>query len=228
MSSRPDRAEAHRARRASSHAVIAVRGMPGAKSRLASRLDVEQRRGLVTSMLSDMLAALRGVEGLTTWVMTQSRDVADLAKQAGVGVAADRGRGNLNQAFARVRDDIARRYPDADMIALPGDLPLLSAPDMQALLAMKETADVVIAPAFSDGGTNAVALPVRSPMTFHFGPESFSAHLASAAINGLSTATVERPGFGIDVDDCADLTAIEAQPIGGATRAWFHSLKVST
>ena len=67
--------------------VIAARGGPAAKSRLAGRLGPEQREALVEAMLADMLSALAACPAvLRTYVTTPTPRLARTAARAGAVV----------------------------------------------------------------------------------------------------------------------------------------------
>lgn len=212
----------------STHAVIAVRGGHAAKSRLGERLDAHQREALVAAMLLDMLATLRGVGAIAKiWVVTPTPALAALAARAGASVIADGEAGDLNRAFAQARALIAIQAPDASVLLLPGDLPLMAADDVEAILRPALRGAVVITPADSDGGTGALVLPAHCLITTAFGRHSFASHRAAAAAHGFKIHIVRTPGLGLDIDRPIDLDAMAHHGVAGRTGDLLSSWKTA-
>jgi len=206
-------------------AVIAVRGGPDAKSRLAGRLDPERREALVEAMLGDMLTALAGCPAvLRTYVTTPTPSLARLAARRGAVVILERAAGDLNGAFDRARRRIAADDPDTAVILLPGDLPRLDPADIEDCLVRSGPGRLVLAPASADGGTGALVLHAGVPLPLAFGLGSCGRHLAAARTLGLEARVVRAPGLGFDLDRPADLDAFLATGGGGQTadllRGW--------
>ena len=194
-------------------ALVPVRSLTSGKTRLAGALDGIERSTLIREMLGGVVSAAlaSGVIGRVI-VISPDDDVLSLAGQLapdlislrqatdppGLIAALDQGRG-----FA------ADRGAEA-MVILFGDLPLLSADDVRAMVASQ--ADVVISPDRHGEGTNALLLrfnpATRGPsdsFRFQFGEGSFRKHLAEAVRLGLATQTVVTAGTSLDVDTPADL-----------------------
>lgn len=200
-------------------ALVPIRSLTSGKSRLAGALGDDQRSDLIGEMLRDVLTAAIS-SGVVDRVIVISPDQAVLslagqltsdiislrqeADQPGLIAALDQGR-----AFA-----MGRRA--AAMLILFGDLPLLVADDVRAMVASE--AGVVISPDRHGQGTNALLLRFgRPPVTteeafrFQFGPDSFRRHLAEAERIGLSAMTVVTAGTSLDVDTPADLAEWSAR-----------------
>lgn len=209
----------------SAHAIIAVRGGPEAKSRLAGRLDAGQRDALVQAMLADMLASLSrcaSVAGL--WVTTPTAALARLAGAGGAMAILDRGPDGLNGAFRRARRRIAAADPDATVMLLPGDLPRLDPGEVARCLRAAGPRRLVLAPARADGGTGGLVARAAVPLPLAFGPGSFARHLGAARALGLEGHTIREAGLGLDLDRPEDLEAFASLGGGGLTgrllRAW--------
>jgi 2-phospho-L-lactate guanylyltransferase len=220
------------------YAVVAVKDLDRAKSRLAVDLPPAARAELVLAMLSDTLTAVAQVPTVVaTTVVTPDRRVADVASGHGAGVLAEPEHdGPADDAHARLNaalDFAARRTRDrhgpVDLLALQADLPALRA---------DELADVVnAAPAqrrslvVDHRGTGTAALLSRIPnqaLRPRFGPASARRHLADDAIELAG----DWPGLRLDVDTAADLDRAIELGVGSATRAvlaqigWRHSRRV--
>ncbi|HUR15992.1 MAG TPA: hypothetical protein VMZ33_01790, partial [Candidatus Limnocylindrales bacterium] len=145
------------------HAIVPVRGVTSAKTRLGSALDSEERQVLALGLVSHTLATLEAWaacrkihvvsdDAVTLRAIGRDRDKVDLLRQFSVG---------LNAAVTLARDRALAQGATAVLI-LPADLPLLS---VEALVATLDGADaalaagdghpvVVIAPSDARGGTN--------------------------------------------------------------------------
>jgi 2-phospho-L-lactate guanylyltransferase len=197
--------------------ILAVRGGPEAKSRLARRLDAGRREALVEAMLADMLRALAACPAvLRTYVTTPTPSLARLAARAGAVVILEHAAGHLNSAFENARRRLAAADPDATVALLPGDLPRLDPADVEACLELADPTRLVLAPASADGGTGALVLRAGAPLPLAFGPGSFGKHLAGARQIGLTPHVVRAPGLGFDLDRPSDLDAFLT--LGGAGR----------
>ncbi|MBW8812794.1 MAG: 2-phospho-L-lactate guanylyltransferase [Caulobacterales bacterium] len=197
--------------------VIAVRGGPQAKTRLARRLDAPQRDALVETMLADMLAALFGCPSVRRiYVTTPTPTLARIAARFGAVVVLEPDAGGLNQAFDRTRARIAAADPRTKVMLLPGDLPRLDPAEVRTLIAAAGPDRLVVAPASADGGTGALVFEAGTPLRLAFGPGSFGKHLAAARTLGLEAKVIHAESLGFDLDRPADLDAFLA--VGGGAR----------
>lgn len=207
----------------SAHAIIAVRGGHTAKSRLSGRLDGWQRAALVEAMLLDMLEILRSIQSIDkVWVVTPTPALANIAAEAGACIISDNGPGGLNSAFGQARDRISAEFPATATLLLPGDLPLLDANEVDALIRASSAHSIAIAPADYDGGTGALALPAQCSIPVAFGPDSFARHIAAAANHGFKTCIMQAPSLSLDIDRPADLDALLRQGATGRTGALLN------
>jgi 2-phospho-L-lactate guanylyltransferase len=199
------------------HVVIAARGGPDAKTRLAARLDTRQRDALVAAMLADMLDALGRCRAVSrTYVTTPTPALARLAARSGAVVLLESGAGDLNASFESARRRIAAAEPDAIAAILPGDLPNLDPQELDLCLQMAGPGRVILVPALADGGTGALAAPARLPLPLAFGPGSLGKHLAAARTLGIGARLAYAASLGFDLDRPSDLDAFLR--LGGAGR----------
>jgi 2-phospho-L-lactate guanylyltransferase len=182
-------------------AIVPVKRLAEAKSRLGEQFDAGERAALVVDMLRSVLAAL-AASGAVAARLVVSPDPAVLAVAgaAGAGALLQTGDG-LNEALAAAR----AVAPAEALLIVPADLPLLRPGEVAALLALAGRAPVVIAPDRDGRGTNALALAAGAPLPFQFGPDSFARHQAAAAALGLPVLVFRSPGTALDLDTPADL-----------------------
>jgi 2-phospho-L-lactate guanylyltransferase len=206
-------------------AIIAVRGGPSAKTRLAGRLDLDRRENLVRAMLADMLSALSlSPKVQRVIVVTPTQSLGELAISAGATVIAEPNVAGLNAAFEsgrRIAD------PTATSILLPGDLPCLDAADIDACTAVSGARHIVLAPASTGHGTGAILIPPGIPFRCAFGRNSLGRHLEIVRSLGLAARLVDAPGLSFDIDDPRDLEALAitrgGQPSVALVRGWMSA-----
>ena len=187
--------------------VIAARAGAEAKTRLAGVMSAPDRAALTETMLADMLDALAGQIG-SVWVVTPTDAIANLAARHGARVLRQTEPTGLNGAFDLALTFMRERAPYDPIALLVGDLPLLAASDLEAAIGLAAAHDVVLAPAFADGGTGAIVLRAGVRFELAFGGDSFRRHVAAARRLRLSTAVVEANSLGLDIDRPEDFAAV--------------------
>jgi 2-phospho-L-lactate guanylyltransferase len=190
--------------------VIPVRALEGAKSRLGEVLDAEERRDLVTRLLRRTIAAAQRAARVDA-VLVVSPDAATLALASSAGAQAlpQRG-GGLNAALGQARD-LAIEAGFEAIVVLPGDLPFVDGPAIDALAAAADEDSrpiVVLVPDRHGRGTNALLLRPPDVIDPAFGGDSRDAHERRAL--GAGARYVEQDGsLGLDVDTPDDLLLVE-------------------
>ena len=200
-----------------STAVVPVKGFDAAKQRLGDALPAEGRAALARAMLEDVLAALTEAGLDEILVVTPDRAAARLAEAAGAQVVREE-RGHGHTAAVQ-RGVAACRERGADlMLAVPGDLPCLSAVELRAILAACGPAPAaVFVPSRSGLGTNVACLAPPDTVPLRFGEPSFADHLAAARSRGIEPVVLQLAGAGLDIDRPEDLALLLVQ--GAGTRA---------
>jgi 2-phospho-L-lactate guanylyltransferase len=198
-------------------AVIVARIANGAKSRLATALDVEQRRALALAMLADVVetcAAARHVLSGVLAVVDEPSAQREV-ERAGVIAVKDADPGDMNAAV-RLGLQTAQRLGASTAIVLPGDIPLLATDDLVTLIAASRHAPrAVVIGASRDGqGTNALLLRPVDVIAPAFGPPSVDRHLQAGLAVGAFTHVETGLGLALDVDTPADLAVLCDLPVG--------------
>ena len=193
-------------------AVVPVKDLGSAKSRLSPALDPEERVDLTLHMLDHVLVALReaGVENVC--VVSPDLAVLDTARERGASPLHQKSRG-LNPALEEARL-WAMRQGASSLLVLPADLPFLTATDVLALL--EEGSQVTISPDKAHTGTNSLLLRPPDALPFAFGPDSFETHLRLARERGLDVSVRELPNLALDLDTAEDLGCVGS--MGGRKR----------
>ena len=179
------------------------------KQRLDSVLEPAERRALFGAMVGDVLDALTATAGLAgIAVVTGDDDVAALARRHGARVIHQDRDGGQSAAVTAAAETLAAEGVDT-MITLPGDVPLVTPADIEAVIAGHgATPAITIVPARDAMGSNCVICSPPDAMKFSFGDNSFVKHLATARGLGMEPRIVENQRLGLDIDSPADLAVL--------------------
>lgn len=195
-------------------AVVPIRGLRTAKTRLDPDLAPDAREALVTEMLRRTLIATRDSTAIAgTIVVTLDPAAARLAKTHGAIGLVERVPG-LNEAIHAGRSLATARRATA-VLVLPADLPRVTAAALSELVdASRETVDgaselgvrgvVTLVPDRHGEGTNALLLTPPAVIEPAFGLASRATHRAEALAAGAAYQEIGGP-LGLDVDTRADL-----------------------
>ena len=200
-------------------AVVPVKPLRRAKSRLARALKANQRAALARSMLArtlDILAAIERIAGIA--VISSDLTVQDIARAKNAIPLAETEAG-LNAAVSQACGWVDARGASGALI-VPIDLPLLAASDIESMIDLAlEPACVVIAPDRRDDGTNVLLLRPPRVIQPAFGPASFEAHRSRAAALGVPVHAFRSMTIALDIDLPVDLERYhELRPVLDAMR----------
>lgn len=201
-------------------AVVPSKGPSGAKERLSSVMDAELRGKFALAMLEDVLDALAGVPELSgVVVVTADPHAGKIADCFGARVLTESAvQGHtaaITAATHRLRSDGA-----AAMLALPGDIPLVTSTEIKGiLLARTGGRCFAIGPAWDERGSNAVLADPPGLVPLKYGDDSFLPHLAKAQALGVKPSILRFPGIALDIDTPRDLHEFLEQPSGTHARA---------
>jgi 2-phospho-L-lactate guanylyltransferase len=202
-------------------AAVPVKEFAGAKQRLSSLLTSQQRQALAAAMLEDVLAALADAQVAGIMVNTLDPVATELAGRYGARVITDNARDGHTGAVAAMARILA--VEGHDMLALPGDIPRVTAAEIAAVIEGRRTApSLTIVPAHDGRGSNAVLCSPALVMPLQFGDDSFVPHLATARALGIEPTVVKLPGIGLDIDQPDDVLAL----LGAKPRMMTRALAV--
>jgi 2-phospho-L-lactate guanylyltransferase len=199
-------------------AVVPVKDTARAKQRLAPALPQHLRQELALAMLEDVLEAVAGVAGLGGAILvTVDPEAETLARRYGMVTLAEGAHdGHTGAVNAGARHLIA--HGRGTMLTLPGDLPLITADEIERLIAAHGPApSFTIAPAHDELGSNAILMSPPKAVPLRFGEDSFFPHLAAARAQGIEPCVLRLPGIAFDIDNPQDLHHLAR--LKSATRA---------
>ncbi|MFB9234248.1 2-phospho-L-lactate guanylyltransferase [Plantactinospora siamensis] len=195
-------------------AVLAVKRLDAAKSRLRGALDEVPHERLALALATDTIAAAVACPDVADVLVVTGEDrLAEALEPLPVRLVPEGDEGDLNRAFA-LGAELAAGRPVA---ALTADLPALRPVELAAALraAAAEPPERRFVPDTPGTGTVLLAAPAGVPLAPCFGPGSAAAHAASGA-RPLRGAW---PSLRRDVDTAADLAAAAVLGLGRHTAA---------
>jgi 2-phospho-L-lactate guanylyltransferase len=189
-------------------AVLPIKNFTEAKQRLESVLTPGPRRALAEAMFSDVLTALRrssAVEDIL--VVTRDHGAQQIGGGHGALVLDDDEPGQSAAAALGVRYAIEHEYER--VVLVPGDCPMLSPGDVDALIAQAQGSPSALIVADRHGtGTNALVLTPPDSLAPAFGPDSRERHVANAEAAGTTFELVSVPSLELDIDTPDDLEVL--------------------
>jgi 2-phospho-L-lactate/phosphoenolpyruvate guanylyltransferase len=177
-------------------AILPIKEFGAAKQRLGGA------PALAASMAERVLDALAAAERLDgVLVVTREADAAASAQSRGFEVV-DEPQLRGHNAAAELGIARALALGATRALLVPGDCPLLTADEIDDLLARHAGPGVVVVPDRHGTGTNALLLQPPDAIHPSFGPGSRERHAKGAVVD-------EVPGLLLDVDTPEDLAALE-------------------
>jgi 2-phospho-L-lactate guanylyltransferase len=193
------------------YAIIPVKPLRQAKSRLARALKPSTRAALVRAIFSRTLDVITQVDRIAgTIVVSRDLTIMELARQRSNVIALAEAESGLNSAITQgaawTCAHGAGAHGGQAVIVIPVDLPFITAADLDALLDLAtDPRCLVIAPDRHDDGTNLMLVRPPDAVQFAYGSASFNAHRAQAAERGLQVHIYRSATSGLDLDVPDDL-----------------------
>lgn len=199
-------------------AVVPVKAFDRAKERLSGILAPALRRELARAMLEDVLGALAGVSALEGLAVVTVEPLARrLACRYGARVFEEGAAESHTAAVSAAARALAAEGIGG-IAAFPGDIPLVTAAEIAALLDAHARAPAfTIAPSHDELGSNAVLVSPPDAVPLRFGENSFFPHLRAAESRGIAPRVLRLPGIALDIDGPSDLARFLA--VESRTRA---------
>ena len=188
--------------------LVPAKSLTAAKSRLHTCLQPDARRTLARDMLRHVLQVLASCHTVSSlWLITNSAEVAQLGRREGAEVLTDPRlpAAHLGPVIRHGLEQLRHRGAGS-IAAVVGDLPYLTATDVDGWLSSLTQYDAILAADRLGCGTNGLALKATTPVVSCFGHnDSLQRHQRSFRDLGLSHQTLHRPGLSWDIDTPFDL-----------------------
>ena len=199
-------------------ALVPVKSLKEAKSRLAAHLTPEQRASLMLDMLHHVLLALQKSQ-MFDHISVVSADPRVLQKaqcwNAQPLVEAQAGHNPALTAAALYE----LQQGATALLTISADLPLLQVHDVQQLVDTSKFYDVVIASSQDGSGTNALLTRPPLALPYLFGINSRYRHQHEAERLNLRCNIQSSLGLALDIDTIDDVTAFQRYEYAHPQRA---------
>lgn len=191
-----------------SNALIPVKSLSKAKSRLASSFTQYQRERLVLDMFRHVLCVLLETELFEkVSVVSSDKQVLEKAYLWGAQAVVEEYHGH-NQALHAAA---LREMSDGvtTLLTISADLPLLTVQEIRCVFEQSSQHDVVLAPSRDGTGTNAIMVHPPLAVPYVFGPGSLQRYVEAARQKHLSYSMYRSIGLALDIDTIEDLDEAE-------------------
>ncbi len=185
-------------------ALVPVKSLATAKSRLAPHLSQNQRETLVLDMLHHVLRVLLDSELFERVSVVSADDrVLEQAYIWGAQALTEEQHGHNPALEAAALREKAEGV--TALLTISADLPLLSTQEICSLFEQSTQYDVVCAASRDGTGTNAILVRPPLAVPYLFGPNSLHHYLEAARQRHLSHKIYHSVGLALDIDTIDDL-----------------------
>jgi 2-phospho-L-lactate guanylyltransferase len=183
-------------------ALIPLKRLDRAKSRLADVLDPTQRVRLMQALVERTVREAQASQTVgRIWLVTSDPKGQAIASDLGIGLVDDQGL-PWNDALASAITEVVSAEA---VLILSADLPLVAAGEIDDFVRRLDSNGLGIARAV-DAGTNAVVMRPAGSVRTCFGDEGSAAkHAQLAGAAGLPAVIADIPGLALDLDSPEDL-----------------------
>jgi len=204
-------------------AIIPVKPLANAKSRLAPALTPTQRQQLAEQMFRHVLEISTSVPQLAgTLVISRDNKALAIAREYGAKTVQESGAPEMNAALMRATSLIAR-WRGSGVLILPADLPLVTTDDVVSMVEMGDDLySVVIATDQDRDGTNAMLVRPPGLMEYGYGPGSFDRHIERGKAAGAIVHIYESERLQLDIDLPEDLETYAQWQNGSSSNGVLH------
>ena len=182
-------------------AVVPLKNLKLAKSRLSNILAEGERQELVLAMFDDVLVSLKESHFIEKIFLVADKYFNPVADVKMITEIKNRG---YDEAIIEALKDSRVNQAQA-MLILPADLPLVSREELNTLIRDQEDRSIRIAGARDQDGTNALVMKPPHLLATSFGVGSFKRHKKFAKALSVKIEEVNLPGLSFDVDTEKDL-----------------------
>jgi 2-phospho-L-lactate/phosphoenolpyruvate guanylyltransferase len=190
------------------NALIPVKSLTTAKSRLAPSLTQPQREKLVLDMFHHVLCVLLDTELFEkVSVVSSDKQVLEKAYLWGAQALAEEYHGHNQALHAAALKEISEGV--SLLLTISADLPLLTTQEIRCFFKQSLQHDVVLAPSRDGTGTNAIIVHPPLVVPYVFGPGSLHNYVEAAKQKHLSYSMYRSIGLALDIDTIEDLDEAE-------------------
>lgn len=187
-------------------AIIPVKPLNRAKSRLADVLSPDQRNDLAERMFRQVLSIVVHAPQITgTLVISRDPKALAIARDYGAKTIQESNPSDLNPALHRATE-VARAWRADAIFILPADLPFVAQEDLAEMIHLgQRDMSIVIASDHQRDGTNAMLIRPPGLIDYSYGPGSFDCHVLAAQQAGAQVYYYDSGRLMLDIDEAKDL-----------------------
>jgi 2-phospho-L-lactate/phosphoenolpyruvate guanylyltransferase len=190
------------------NALIPVKSLLSAKSRLSSSFTQYQRERLVLDMLHRVIRVLLDSELFEkVSVVSSDKQVLEKAYLWGAQAVVEEYHGHNQALHAAALRELSQGV--TTLLTISADLPLLTTQEIRCFYEQSLQHDVVLAPSRDQTGTNAIMVHPPLAVPYVFGPGSLQSFVEVAMQNHLSYSKFYSIGLALDIDTIDDLDKAE-------------------
>lgn len=185
--------------------IIPVKTFSRAKSRLG--LSQEKTEELCKIMLEEILYTISKSQISKTIVISKDETAFEIAKKYDAIQIFEEKENGVNAAVALSEKYLLENNFDASIV-FPQDIPLIRPQDIDEMIKLQKTPQVVVVPSRKFDGTNAL---LRSPidiMETHYDEDSYKIHLSTAKSRNIPVTFALINRIMLDIDDKSDIGLI--------------------
>lgn len=197
-------------------ALVPVKSLDEAKSRLATHLTSEQRATLMLDMLQHVLLTLQNSHIFDhVSVVSADERVLQHAQSWGARALHEEMAGHNPALTAAAMHELQQGA--TALLTISADLPMLEVSDLQHLFDKSKHHDVIIAPSQDGSGTNALLTRPPLVLPYHFGIDSRYHHQSEAESRHLTHTCYKSIGLALDIDTIDDINTFQLYNENSAT-----------
>lgn len=197
-------------------ALIPVKALREAKSRLTAHLPQERREQLVLDMLQHVIAVLRESRSLEkVSVVSPDTYVLACAQAWGAHGLIEEQQGHNPALSTAAQREIATGA--TALLTISADLPLLCPGDVENMIGQSLHYNVVLAPSRDGTGTNAVLVRPPLAVPYVFGLHSLQRYTSEAQQRDMPGVLYTSIGTALDIDTIHDLDLLRYYQRDGKT-----------
>ena len=190
------------------NALIPVKSLTTAKSRLAASFTQHQRETLVLDMLQHVVCVLLDSELFEkVSVVSSDKEVLEKAYVWGAQAVVEEYNGHNQALHGAALREVSEGV--TTLLTISADLPLLTTQEIRCFLEQSLQHDVVLAPSRDGTGTNAILVHPPLAVPYVFGPGSLQSYVDAARQKHLSYSMYHSVGLALDIDTIDDIDEAE-------------------
>jgi 2-phospho-L-lactate guanylyltransferase len=190
------------------NALIPVKSLVTAKSRLSSSFTQYQRERLVLDMLHHVLSVLLDSDLFEkVSVVSSDKHVLEKAYLWGAQAVVEEYHGHNQALHAAALREMSQGV--TSLLTISADLPLLTTQEIRCFFEQSLQYDVVLAPSRDGTGTNAIMVHPPLAVPYVFGIGSLQSYVEAAKQKHLSYSKFHSIGLALDIDTIDDLDEVE-------------------